>query len=71
MAFSREILGVHFPSDSESGRVLARQVVDRMLQVPRFRQDLEEARREIRAADKTGKQAANGPAEKKTSTDCF
>jgi len=70
MAFSREILGVHFPSDSESGRVLARQIVDRMLQVPRFRQDLEEARREIRAADKAGKKTA-GEAAAKRPTDCF
>lgn len=71
MAFSREILGVHFPSDSESGRLLARQIVDGMLRIPRFRQDLEEARREIRAADKTGKKAPAEAAEKKTTTDCF
>lgn len=47
MAFSREILGVHFPSDSESGRLLARQIVDRMLAEPAFRKDLEAARQEI------------------------
>ena len=70
MAFSREILGVHFPSDSESGRLLARQIVDRLLQVPRFRQDLEEARREILAADRTAKKPA-GEAAGKKATDCF
>jgi hypothetical protein len=48
MAYSREVLGVHFPSDSVAGRGLARQIVDRMLEVPKFREDLEEARREIR-----------------------
>ena len=50
MAYSREILGVHFPSDSEAGRVLARQLVDRMLEVPQFRTDLEASRREVAAA---------------------
>jgi acid phosphatase (class A) len=47
MAYSREILGVHFASDSESGRIFARQFVDRLMQEPAFRKDLEEARREI------------------------
>ena len=47
MAYSREILGVHFASDSESGRVFARQFVDRLQQEPAFRKDLDEARREI------------------------
>jgi acid phosphatase (class A) len=50
MAYSREILGVHFASDSESGRLFARQLVDRLLERPDFRRDLEAARREIRAA---------------------
>jgi acid phosphatase (class A) len=50
MAYSREILGVHFASDSESGRLFARQLVDRLLESPDFRRDLEAARREIRAA---------------------
>ena len=50
MAYSREILGVHFASDSESGRLFARQLVDRLLERPEFRRDLEAARREIRAA---------------------
>ena len=48
MAYSREILGVHFASDSESGRVFARQFVDRIQQEPAFRKDLEAARQEIR-----------------------
>ena len=50
MAYSREILGVHFASDSESGRLFARQLVDRLLERPDFRRDLEAARSEIRAA---------------------
>lgn len=47
MAWSREILGVHFASDSESGRIFARQFVDRLQQEPAFRKDLEQARQEI------------------------
>ena len=47
MAYSREILGVHFASDSESGRLFARQFVDRLMQEAAFRKDLDEARREI------------------------
>ncbi len=50
MAYSREILGVHFASDSESGRVFARQLVDRLMQEPAFQKDLEAARAEIRKA---------------------
>ena len=50
MAYSREILGVHYASDSESGRLFARQLVDRLLERPAFRRDLEAARREIQAA---------------------
>jgi acid phosphatase (class A) len=57
LAYSREILGVHFPSDSESGRALARQVVDRMLASPEFRKDLAAAREEIAAAQRTEKAA--------------
>lgn len=48
MAYSREILGVHFASDSESGRLFARRFVDRLQQEPAFRKDLEAARQEIR-----------------------
>jgi acid phosphatase (class A) len=50
MAFSREILGVHSASDSESGRVFARELVDRLLADANFRRDLEAARAEVRAA---------------------
>lgn len=48
MAYSRELLGVHFASDSESGRLFARQLVDRLLEQPAFQQDIEAARAEIR-----------------------
>ena len=68
LAYSREILGVHFPSDSESGRVLARQVVDRLLATPEFREDLAAARAEIAAAKRTPPAAA---AAGKTKDECF
>ncbi len=47
MAFSREILGVHFPSDSEAGRVFARQFVNELLKNESFKKDFEEAKKEI------------------------
>ena len=50
MAYSREILGVHFASDSTSGRQLAEQLVERLRRDRAFQRDLEAARREIAAA---------------------
>jgi acid phosphatase (class A) len=47
MAFSREILGVHFPSDSEAGRVFARQFVNELLKNESFKKDFEVAKKEI------------------------
>jgi acid phosphatase (class A) len=46
MAHSREILGVHYPSDSETGRIFARQLVNKLLQNDQFLKDLEAARKE-------------------------
>ena len=53
-AHTREILGVHFPSDSEAGRVLARRLINEMLKSDAFQKDLQAAREEIRQF-KTGK----------------
>ena len=47
MAHSREILGVHYPSDSESGRVLAWQLVKRLLSNEKFKKDFTAAKEEI------------------------
>jgi acid phosphatase (class A) len=55
MAHSREILGVHFPSDSEAGRLLARQIVDKLMAEPTFTRELAAARQEITAAQKKGR----------------
>ena len=48
MAHSREIIGVHYPSDSESGRVLAWQLIKRLLADEKFKKDFEAAKEEIR-----------------------
>ena len=50
MAHSREIIGVHYPSDSESGRVLAWQLVKRLLTIEKFKKDFEAAKEEIEKA---------------------
>jgi acid phosphatase (class A) len=47
MAHSREIIGVHYPSDSESGRVLAWQLIKRLLSNEKFKKDFEAAKREV------------------------
>jgi acid phosphatase (class A) len=47
MAHSREIIGVHYPSDSESGRLLAFQLVKRLMSVEKFKKDFTAAREEI------------------------
>lgn len=41
MAHSREIIGVHFPSDSEASRVLARQLVNELFKNEKFLKDFE------------------------------
>lgn len=48
IAYSREVLGVHYPSDSESGRLLARQIVGFALRNPEFQRDLDKVREEWR-----------------------
>jgi acid phosphatase (class A) len=52
MAHSREILGVHFPSDSEAGRVFARQFVNELLKNEAFKRDFEDVKKEIDAVKK-------------------
>ena len=48
MAHSREILGVHYPSDSESSRIFARQFVDMLLNNEKFMEDFEKVKDEWR-----------------------
>ena len=49
MAYSREVIGVHYPSDSEVSRVWAREFVNELLKHPTFRADLAKAKAEIQA----------------------
>ena len=46
MAHSREIIGVHYPSDSEASRVLARQIVNKLFQNEKFLNDFELVKKE-------------------------
>lgn len=46
MAHSREIIGVHYPSDSEASRNLARQFVNKLFQNKKFLHDFELVKRE-------------------------
>ncbi len=49
MAHSREIIGVHYPSDSESGRQLAKELINRLKLNSNFLSDLSKAKTEIHA----------------------
>ncbi|MBC7873960.1 MAG: phosphatase PAP2 family protein [Ferruginibacter sp.] len=53
MAHSREIIGVHFPSDSESGRVLAYQLVQRLLTNEAFKKDFSAVKEEVKKVKAT------------------
>jgi acid phosphatase (class A) len=46
MAHSREIIGVHYPSDSEVSRELANQLVKALLENEKFKKDFEEVKKE-------------------------
>jgi acid phosphatase (class A) len=53
MAHSREIIGVHYPSDSESGRVLAYELIEKLKQNGKFKKDFDAAKKEVESAKKT------------------
>jgi acid phosphatase (class A) len=46
MAHSREILGVHYPSDSEASRIFACQFVNKLFENKQFKTDFENAKKE-------------------------
>jgi len=52
LAFSREILGVHYPSDTEASRIFAKRFVELLKQNKDFNQDLEKARSEWVKSDR-------------------
>jgi acid phosphatase (class A) len=53
MAHSREIIGVHYPSDSESGRLLAYDLIQRLLKNEQFQKDFAAAKEEIKQIKNT------------------
>lgn len=46
MAHSREIIGVHYPSDSEASRIFARQLVNKLFQNEKFLKEFEGVKKE-------------------------
>jgi acid phosphatase (class A) len=50
IGWHREVAGLHYPSDTSSGKLLARQIVDQMLKTPSFRADYEKSKQELEAA---------------------
>ena len=46
MAHSREVIGVHYPSDSEASRIFARQFVNKLFQNEQFQKDFENVKKE-------------------------
>lgn len=48
MAHSRELIGVHYPSDSEASRIFARQFVNKLFENEKFLSDFEAVKKEWR-----------------------
>jgi acid phosphatase (class A) len=46
MEHAREIIGVHYPSDSEAARIFARQFVNMLFQNKKFQEDFQKVKRE-------------------------
>jgi len=43
MAKRREIAGVHYPSDSSQGQKLAKEILQKLIKIPKFNQEISEA----------------------------
>jgi acid phosphatase (class A) len=54
MAHAREIMGVHYPSDSEASRIFARQFVNMLLQNPKFLADFQRVKVEWETKKESG-----------------
>jgi acid phosphatase (class A) len=68
LAFSREVLGVHYASDSAAGRLFAEKLLAALVKEPSFLADLSSARAEIEAAGIT--MAASAAARPAGHADC-
>jgi len=44
IAYRREIAGVHYPSDSKAGQILAKKIVNKLLERPEFQTELQQAK---------------------------
>lgn len=53
LEYSREVIGVHYPSDGEAGRLWARAFVNRLFKSPEFVKDFKEAKSKINQFLKT------------------
>lgn len=60
MAFARQIMGVHYPSDCEASRIFARQFVTRLFQNAAFRQEFEQVKKEWASRAKESLQKERG-----------
>ncbi|MFC0771727.1 phosphatase PAP2 family protein [Terrimonas alba] len=69
MAYSREVIGVHYPSDSEAGKVWALQFVEELFKTEKFRQDFNKAKAEILEWQSKNKSTATEQ-EKQCSSSC-
>jgi acid phosphatase (class A) len=71
MAHSREIIGVHYPSDSESSRILARQVVNKLFQNEKFLKDFELVKMEwAKKAKESFMKPESMPTDQKKASSC-
>jgi acid phosphatase (class A) len=72
MAHSREIIGVHYPSDSEASRIFARQFVNMLFQNQKFLNDFNKVKAEwaLKAKEKLDVPDVSLPVNVKSSSSC-
>jgi acid phosphatase (class A) len=59
IGWDRVLIGVHFPTDINAGRVLAKAIVRELMASPAFQRDLAEAKAEVQAARTPTEPAGN------------
>jgi acid phosphatase (class A) len=72
MAHSREIIGVHYPSDAEASRILARQFVNKLFENEKFLKEFEAVKKEwaTKAHENFVRPAITGNPELKKAASC-